>query len=285
MNMTQKIAVAVIHGIGKQKPDFADQIIRDLTARCRADCGDDVVICPVYWASVLDQLEDVLWNRIEANNRIRYKSGRRFLIDFLADAFAYQIAPKDRAAYDAIHAVFAATLKQLAQDAGETAPLCVIAHSLGTVIASNFIYDLQTEPRRRIIADSVRAMMDTPLERGETLTSLYTMGSPIALWSLRYTAFGKPVRVPDRRLKQHHPRLRGEWINFYDADDLIGFPLKTLNKAYGKVVCEDREVNVGSLLTSWNPLSHFGYWADRDVLDPIASGITAIWKAVNLPAV
>jgi len=34
---------------------------------------------------------------------------------------------------------------------------------------------------------------NTPLERGETLTLLYTLGSPIAIWSLRYPDFGVPI--------------------------------------------------------------------------------------------
>ena len=42
----------------------------------------------------------------------------------------------DASAYDAIHAEYARSLRQLAAAAGETAPLVVIAHSLGTVISS-----------------------------------------------------------------------------------------------------------------------------------------------------
>ncbi len=62
------------------------------------------------------------------------------------------------------------------------------------MITSNFVYDLQTEARRPIISDEVRAQMTgAPLERGETLALLYTMGSPIGLWSLRYKEFGKPI--------------------------------------------------------------------------------------------
>jgi hypothetical protein len=280
--MTKKIAVAVIHGIGKQVPEFADGIKREIGSRCRKDCGDDIVIGSVHWAPVLQADEDTLWGRLEPYSRIAYKTGRRFLIDFIADAFAYQIAPKEKDAYMKIHGVFADTLNKLAQQAGPDAPLCIIAHSLGTVIASNFIYDLQADPAKSLISDSLRARLgDTPLARGETLALLYTMGSPIPLWSLRYTDFGTPIAMPDPRLVNHHPTIDGEWINFYDADDMVGFPLKTLNKAYGNAVREDREVNIGSLLTSWTPLSHFGYWTDRDVLDPVADKLIEIWKAIN----
>jgi hypothetical protein len=240
---------------------------QELNDRCHPDCGDDIIIRPVHWAPVMENVEDELWDRLKSIGKMRYKRTRRFVIDFLGDAFAYQIGETDRRVYDRIHQVFAQTLHDLARDAGENAPLCVIAHSLGSVIASNFIYDLQRDPDEKIISDKVRtAMSGTPLERGETLAD-----------------FGKPIVIPDARLKAHYPKIKGAWVNFYDADDVIGFPIKPLNHTYGKYVTEDRQVNVGGRWTSWNPASHIGYWTDKDILDPIADKLVEIWKAVNLP--
>jgi hypothetical protein len=285
---TQKLAVAVIHGIGTQPKEFATAITGELDRRCRKVCGEDIAIEPVYWAPVLGGVEKRLWAKLEKGGKMRWTDVRQFMIDFVADAFAYQITQHDRRAYDGIHARFAKTLKRLSRRAGKDAPLCVIAHSLGTVIASNFIYDLQAPPRKELISPEVGSVMgDTPLERGETLALFYTMGSPLALWSLRYSAFGKPIRVPDRRLKRHYPHLLGqaEWVNFYDADDVVGSPLKSLNSAYGRFVTRDQEINAGGLLTGWNPLSHLNYWTDKDVLDPIADKLISVWKTVNPQAV
>ena len=48
------------------------------------------------------------------------------------------------------------------------APLCVVAHSLGTVIASNYLYDLMKR-RGSFMGTRVRGQINgTPLERGET---------------------------------------------------------------------------------------------------------------------
>ncbi|MEO8394016.1 MAG: chemotaxis protein [Chloroflexota bacterium] len=284
--MTQKIAVAVIHGIGTQPSTFSREITDALNERLQPICGKHgVIIRPVYWAPALDAAERRLWGHLQRGGVMRWQPERKLLIDFLGDAFAYQITDTDRHVYDTIHARYAKTLKALAKAAGPKAPLCIIAHSLGAVITSNFIYDLQFDtPKNPLISSDVRRAMGdppTPLELGETLNLLYTMGSPLALWSLRYRRFGKPIRVPDHRLKLHYPELGWEWINFYDADDPIGFPLKTLNKRYRDVVNEDREVNVGNLLTIWNPLSHLGYWKDNDVVKPIADKLIDIWKTVN----
>lgn len=43
---------------------------------------------------------------------------------------------------------------------------------------------------------------------------------------MRYADFGQPVRVPSSKLADHWPGVPGEWVNFYDKDDVIGYPLK-----------------------------------------------------------
>ncbi len=289
--MTQKIGVAIIHGVGQQKPDFAEGIKQELTRRfvdlvknVSADPASQLVVQPVYWVPVLQNEEDQLWQRLLNGGELDYRGLRKFVVSFAGDAIAYQPAPKERDAYDAVHQVVADSLKQLAANAGASAPLCVVAHSLGTVIASNYFYDLQMDEERKLISAGIRKRMgDTPLERGETFTSLYTFGSPIALWSLRYRDFGKPIAVPSPKLANHYPSLaqKGEWVNFYSKNDVIGYPLKELNAAYHAVVTEDRPVNVGGILTSWNPLSHDEYWTADNVTQPIAEGLARVWRCAN----
>ena len=277
--MTQKIAVAVVHGIGNQAPEFAEKLEAALQRICQGTCGKDVIIKPVYWAPAMQQKEDALWDRLTSGGPMAFKEIRRVAIDYVADALAYQPTADDRKTYDDIHVIYAQTLRVLAEEAGEKAPLCIVAHSLGTVISSNYIYDLQ---KPRLISDQVRAEMnDTPLERGETLNLLYTLGSPIALWSLRYRDFGKPIAIPAPELTSHYTDLQCAWINYYDKDDLVGFPLRDLNEGYSRAVSADKQVNVGGMMESWNPLSHLGYLDDNDVIRPIAESLINTWKTVN----
>jgi len=283
--MGQKIAVAIIHGIGRTEPGFADGLMKDLRRRFASEGADapDLVMKPVYWSPVLQGGEDELWRRVKRGGPMDFTRLRRFMLDFAADAIAYQPLPREKRVYEAIHRVVAQTLRVLAREAGPKAPLCVIAHSLGTVVASNYLYDLQTAPRKDILPKGVKKEMEkTPLEKGETLALLYTLGSPIALWSLRYTDFGKPVRVPAPGLKKHWPKLSGEWVNFYDEDDVIGYPLKTVNAAYGVAVTRDRAVSVGGVFTGWTPLSHTDYWTEGSVTGPVAKALARTWKKLNL---
>jgi hypothetical protein len=217
---------------------------------------------------------------------VHYAALRWMVTHFAGQAIGYQITPQDRHVYDAIHAVFATTLRELATAAGPEAPLCVIAHSLGTVFSSNYFYDLQTERTtgRSLVPRPVRERMhDTALEWGDTLTLLYTLGSPLALWSLRYPDFGVPIRVPAPDLPCRYPVLAnaGEWINFHDPDDMIAYPLRRLSPLYAERVTEDRAVSVGPFWVRWNPLAHPWYWNDDVVIDPIATRLANVWNRLQ----
>lgn len=288
--MSNKIAVAIVHGVGKTKPNFADKMAKELKYRFAKRIGkrssdpkSELIIKPVYWSPIIQNAQDKLWERVNKGVRLRYKAFREFMVNFAADAFAYQPTPQDRRIYNSIHIEMARIIKQLAKEAGPRAPLCIIAHSLGSIISSNYLYDLQTvKKKKNLIANKVTSIMgNTPLDRGETLALFYSLGSPLALWSLRYPNFGIPITVPSPDLKKHHPSLKGEWVNFYDKDDIIGYPLKTINSSYNKAVKADNSVNVGSIFTSWNPGSHLGYWTDNDITKPIAESLSKAWLKIN----
>lgn len=293
--MPNRIAVAIVHGIGNQDPHFADGIEAKLLSRfadrakvSRATAEEALVFQPVYWAPAIAEREQRLWQKLTARENLGWTAMRRFMVEFAADAIAYQPMPSERNVYTDVHAVFADALANVVRRAGPDLPLVVIAHSLGTVIASNYLYDLQESARRLaagradLVPKSVRERIgDTPLERGETLAWLFTMGSPIGIWSLRYENpdFGVPIRVPAEGFVRAHPGLRCGWINLYDRDDVIGYPLKGL---YPDAILADVSVNVGNLLSSWNPLSHNAYWTDGDVTDRIAGDLADFWRKLEI---
>jgi hypothetical protein len=284
-----KIAVAIVHGVGDTAPDFAEEMIAELSARFAAStsvpAAGALVFRAVYWGPTLQEPENALWHQLKKGGELDFTSLRRFMVSFAADALAYQPLPDERSIYDEVHAEYATKLKELAAEAGEDAPLVVISHSLGTVISSNYLYDL-ANPRKDLHGpETLAAQGDEPsaLERGETLAYFVTMGSPLALWSLRFKDFGRPIQVPPAKLKKHHPDLvpLAAWDNFFDPDDVIGYPLKCLNDAYAKTVTRDFPVNVGSILTSWTPMSHVEYWTDNDLTKPVADKIVELWRAAN----
>lgn len=292
--MTQAIAVAVVHGVGDQDVTFAQTLEYNLRRRWQgimdgepvADVDGQLVIEPIYWAPAVNLRQKAFMNRLKQAGTMRFWPLRKLIISAVAGPLVYQPTYKDRRIYDDVHIMLAKSLKRLAERAGENAPLCIIGHSMGTVVASNYIWDLQehTPPHNELLPPHLLEHIgDSPLERGETLAYFYTLGSPLALWGMQRThgEYGEAFTFPPPELVQHWPQLRPEWINFYDADDIIGFPLKGLNQEYDEAVTEDREVNVGSWRSNWNPFSHNGYWASKDVVFPIADALKQAWTALN----
>lgn len=282
--MYKKVAVAIIHGMGNHDEDFAKEsiakIYKKFTEKTKSLVEDPVsqlVIQPILWATVFKDREENLFKKLVLESKLNYQGLRNFIINYIGDAVAYQPVETTRHNYENVHKKVGEGLHILSKMAGDDVPLCVISHSLGSVVASNYFYDLQFKQ------DDVTPVVNkfSPLEKGDTLTLFYTMGTTLPLWSLRYFNFNRPINIPSRNLQNYYPGLQGEWINFYNKNDALGFPLKPVDENYDTAVNEDREVNVGNLLTSWNSLCHTAYLTDMRVLEPIVDGLVRTWREIN----
>ena len=239
--------------------------------------------------ALLGMLASGLVRSLPGVPQFHFPTLRWVIVHYLGDAISYQAGVVDRDLYDGVHRRVATGLHELAAEAGPDAPLCVLAHSLGSVVASNFFYDLQAtqglHPSREqqiTVAPMVAAELgDTPLERGETLAWLHTLGSPLALWAQRHPDFGEPLTVPHPALARLHPRVEGRWTNVWDPDDVIASPLRPLNERYAEAVAEDRVVHVAPWWLGWSPLAHPFYWNDLGVVTPIATDLARAWHRMR----
>lgn len=243
--MEPQIGVLVVHGIGVQKPDFADDFIAEMKDRL-GNPATHIQWEPAFWADLLTPLEDELWQKLSRNNDLDWITVRKFIINILADAVAYRRGrPSDeRDMYGQIHARIQDCLAKLLASLGNpNSPLIVIAHSLGSVIMSDHIWDEQhgKEPGKGLGTNA--------FERMETLAGLATFGSNIPLFTLGLPHIVAiefpPATLPDKL------KAAARWLNFFDADDVLGFPLKPLSPSYAETVNEDLLINAGGLFTSW----------------------------------
>ncbi|WP_349407345.1 chemotaxis protein [Pseudalkalibacillus sp. SCS-8] len=283
--MSKPIAVAVIHGAGIQREDFAEIMIDRLKrkiSKLQGQSGqrDAFIFQPIYWGEIFHDKERKLWESVQEGGELDFLTIRKFIIEFLGDAIAYQPTNEHFENYERVHAIFRDTLERLSKKAGEKAPLVVLGHSLGTVISSNYFYDLQkeTDPLPYIEQWKKDA---SPLMKGETLVQFISLGSPLALWSLRYVDFNKPIQVPSEAFKAMYEKGKGGWWNIYDRDDVLGYPLKSLNQSYDKAVMKDIEMNVGNWVSSWNPVSHFHYVKDEQVIAFIAKKLLELQASLS----
>ena len=103
----------------------------------------------------------------------------------------------------------------------------IFAHSLGGLIALDW---LRSRPQAKI-------------------GKLVTFGCNVGIFYL-----GKEFDCPNQ------VKLPGQWLNYWDENDLLGFPL-AVRPEFMHV--RDKEVSVGGWFTGWTGLAHLGYWNNR----------------------
>jgi hypothetical protein len=269
--MNKKVGVLFIHGMGSTPDDFAHDTIQELRNRISGQGlnRDDIAWESVYWAPVLSPRETQLWVDLSAENDLNWAKLRKFFINGFGSATAYQSVQNRRDdVYGKIHDTVHEALKELhAKLGGVDRPLVVIAHSLGSVIMSDYIWDRQKGREQERFGAN-------PFERMETLSGLITLGTSIPLFTLAHDPV-QCIQFPPPGLALNLQK-RAKWLNFYDSDDVLGWPLKPLSINYADTVTEDIEVSVGNILTSWNPANHAAYWADDSVVKPAAYLIASL---------
>ncbi len=273
----RKIAVAVIHGIGSQaesRPANSTMLSfsKDLHKRIRKELGPKSFDTQIVWREIFwsDVLAPRQMRYLEAiRDKVNFRSLREFLLFNIADAASYKKTDPDaQSAYNMIHGRIRDVLRELREDTDDDTPLIIMAHSFGSQIMSNYIWDMQQATTKA----------PTPFERMETLGGFLTFGSNIPLFLFSYAPENiQPISYPGVKLpdemQQHYPW----WLNFYDKDDIVAFPLRETGPAYEAMVdsgqIDEIMIDVGNIFTSWTPKSHTAYWRDKNFFRPAAKFI------------
>jgi len=262
-----QLAVALIHGMGWQSPAFAEPTIAELSDRLEdlEKDPEEVAWQSIYWADILTPRQVEYLDAARAANDLDYVALRKFVVSALGDAAAYQYVESPSSTYSlihdrirhAMHELYAGTL------ASQPVPLVVLAHSLGAHITSSYIWDTQQQ------SETGPAQGSSEFERMEWLAGLVTFGANIPLFTFAYDPV-VAIRFPGSALPPEDAD-RAKWLNYYDKDDVLGYPLKQTSPSYDATVTEDLEINVGAFGVSGTPLSHGAYWTDNDFTRPVAS--------------
>ncbi len=260
-----RIAVAVIHGMGTEEKFFSvemkHRIVEEYVKGGDNRLDDDIIFQEIYWGDLVKDLHTQLLKNVNYNKDLSYMNLRELFVDYMGTALAYR-----EHLYSAIHERVRESLGRLSGhkrvDVDKT-PLVVLAHSFGSVIMSDYIYDIQ----KKAAAGDSQGLSN--FEQFKTMAGFITFGSPLAIQSMLGGDFDKPINVVGEMLDDDI-KQKVRWDNYYDKDDVIAYPLKHLNKSYEDVVTGDFEINVGSAAKSWNPACHDGYWEDKDFFKPVA---------------
>ena len=284
-----RVGVLVVHGMGRQKQNYSEGLRTALLDRLGGDAWR-IEWKEVLWAPILEPRETDLWDAMQrATNpagapiRLDQTTIRGFVLHNFGDATAYQRDEDVESAGQLIHQRVSNAIEDLQTAlADPAAPVVVLAHSLGGHIMSNYIWDRQHGSQPSPVL---------PLWPIPTLAGLITFGCNIPLFALAFRD-AKPINLPGEAVTKADVRDVVRWLNFLDQDDVLGWPLRPLymkdadglNDAQRLTVSklEDYEINVGGLLTGWNPASHDGYWEDADFVAPVAEYFTQLLAAIDV---
>jgi hypothetical protein len=280
--MPKTAALLTIHGMGRTERDYASDFFSEIQSLLE-DKADRFHYESIYYQFILQENQDRVWQRV--SHKLKWDELRKFLLFSFADAAGLETDKEDDVSpYTQAQVAIAKSLFGALSQIGANGPIVIIAQSLGGQVISNFLWDAQkyhANPQPNTVhagfwrdptmfASTVANKNNfTPDElkflAGSSLRSLYTTGCNIPIFvAARARTEIEPIEKPN---------LQFEWHNFYDKDDVLGWPLAELSDKYKKLVVDHR-INAGDgffgwLIKSWNPLSHGQYWGDDEVLDPL----------------
>lgn len=276
--MKKQLGILLMHGAGKStfKPQekFAKKLRKRLVKL--GSNVDAVEIHHVDWYTPLQNRQEEILARLERNiPRLKGKALRQFTISLVSDLVVYGGIPnKNSDVYSATHKLVHDSIVKMKNSLEEKAPLFIVASSMATEIINNYIWDRQNHQGKDEFGQS-------PFERFETLTGLFTIGSNLPIYAPSTDIDSlMPIRFPGNPLEDKY-KNSAVWENIYDKNDPLGFPIKCLNENYKNGNFCDVHINVGGLFTSWNAASHLKYWSSGKLVKRIGSHADKVLKLME----
>lgn len=272
--MSKSIALITVHGMGDTARDYYTPCYDVLKKALGKVAWDSLLFKPLYYQDVLQGNQEEIFNR--TRDQIDWMKLRKFLLFGFSDAASLEYK-KDAAGspYFQVQEIVLNLMDEVFEEAGEKEiPVVILAQSLGCQVISSYIWD--ADPGRKASAgvwsvprnDGVPA--DSPRDRFRRMRSvrrLHTTGCNIPIFVAGHKKI-EAIKPPTNDFK---------WHNFFDEDDVLGWPLKPLSQSYHDLV-EDIPVNagggiIGTIVKSWNPFSHDQYWTDSEVIGHLSLSI------------
>jgi hypothetical protein len=311
--MPYQYALLCMHGMGDLgKGEFKEDIAKvkqELAERMPDEQFSQIYIPEegVFYSDITQKEEVAVWEamadpkqggldtgliRRNINNQLR-----KFIIYGFSDAMAFtgfDGSPDVSGPYTEAQECIRKALGDIYQQCGKDVKIVMLTHSLGCQVMSNYVWDAQLHARNmsdRIDSRSIwsaskyastgDALLDEFLHL-KSLKTWVTTGCNIPIFVSGF----KDVRAVDNQNYDYD----FDWVNYFDYDDVLGWPLRPLNvlfkankigahgRSYADVVT-DIQVNandgiLGAITSSWNPLAHTQYWGDNTVLKELVSKLT-----------
>jgi len=281
--MAREVVVIPVHGMGDTDRDF-DQ---DLKRRIRDELSNaewqKVHWQPIYYQPVLQDNQQRVFRDMRRAEELDGIKLRKFLLYGFSDAAGLEHhAESPGSPYEQAQQIIFQALEDAFQSVGgRLKPVVLIAQSLGGQLMSNYIWDAQKAGGARYGVwrngnplGHARNTVPDRFHRLKTLRFFITTGCNIPVF---VAGFARNRILP---VKHDSSGYSFQWFNYFDEDDVLGWPLQPLSPQYRAAV-RDVPVNAGGniwghLFKSWNVFSHGQYWTDGEVVRPVAGYIRSL---------
>lgn len=272
--MPKTIALITIHGMGDTEREYYTEFYDEIKKSLGKTAWDKVIFKHLYYQDILQGNQETIFNRMR--DKIDWMKLRKFLLFGFSDAASLEYNK------DAVNSPYFLTQKMIMQIVDEIfdesgqkeIPVIVIAQSLGCQVISSYIWD--ADPKRKATVGIWSVELDDGVAKGSPKDNFRRMRS---LQRLYTTGCNIPIFVSGhKKIEAISPPTESfKWYNFFDEDDVLGWPLKPLSPSYDQLV-EDISINagggvIGTIVKSWNPFSHGQYWTDSEVIRHVSSSI------------
>ena len=276
------VNVVVIHGIGnlrKSKESYSQPLQDNIRKHFGVTEPDALAFHEVNWSDIGDEEENDLivnkkvlpdatlpgagsiWPPNHALGEVLdsglnvSEQARRFMLTGVGDVLIYLTSKGGQLIRQRLIDAIVGVREEVERHrTKETQYLSIVAHSLGSVVAYDTCALLATELREQVA--------------GLGLSHFFTMGSPLALFTLLQFG-GKATHYAARGVHLDRPDGSGEWLNFYDQQDPIAFPLRHVYPPQPGVrgreyTIKDQRVQTGTFH------AHTNYFANQMIAKEIA---------------
>ena len=240
-NSNDRIAIVTVHGQGTYKKNAHKELSNNVINRLDID-PSKVKVLPVYYYSKIQKAQDELLERMgDISPRMLVGIREKIVSSFGDPSTIYFDKDNYNLVMEAIKEQFVMAQKWIGFDG----QIIVLAHSLGTAVISNFLWDAQQAGIKY-----------------NKLKLLVTTGSPLPVFISGIDEDKiTPIKMPSYNFK---------WLNLWKKKDVLSFPLSPVNEAYDKLV-EDIRVKKGFYL-----FAHGSYASDKKVIKKIAKEINKL---------
>lgn len=252
--MTNKVGILILHGVGTQKTDYSREFKQKISEGLNENASR-VDYQEVLYSDIFDensrQRSDYLINT-SSKFQVVTRFIRWLLIYVLSDAVSY------RSKYKEVHQRISENIKALQNRLPAGSPVIIVAHSMGLMAISDYLYDQQEDKYPELM-----------LEAFDDLSALISFGCNIPLFEMGHDA-PKCIKRPASDINN-----RFFWKNFYSPFDVLGYRIADyylIRQEPGFDITDDK-VYSGGFFTTWNIGSHTGYWKHKKIIKTIISTV------------